>query len=128
MSINRLDTRGYWMVGSNEIYIPSTPCKISHENIAGPSSGRDAAGYMHIDWVRRDVRKVTIAYNFITDTELRYVMSLMQGQEFTFTFRDQGLTQSMQAYAAQSSYESYSYSSFYNEGVYTNFTINVIEK
>lgn len=127
MTINRLDAQGYWMVGSSHIYIPSTPCKVEHSNVVGADSGRDETGIMHIDWVRRDVRKVYLHYNAITETELAYLMNLMQGKEFTFKFLDQGSVQTISAYVGESSYEFYSYSSAYDEGVYTNFEIHVIE-
>lgn len=127
LNINTLDTAGKWMVGSSHIYIPSTPCKVEHSNIAGASTGRDETGIMHIDWVRTDVRKVFLKYNAITETELAYMMNLMQGKEFTFKFLDQGAVQTISAYVGESNYEFYSYSSAYSEGVYTNFEIHVIE-
>ena len=127
LNINKLDTQGYWMVGNSHIYIPSTPCKVEHSNVVGESSGRDETGIMHIDWVRRDTRKVFLHYNAITETELSYLMGLMQGKEFTFTFRDQGTVQTINAYASESNYQFYSYSSMYAEGVYTDFEIHVIE-
>lgn len=127
MTINTLDTQGYWMVGSSHIYIPSTPCKVEHSNVAGASTGRDESGALHIDWVRRDVRKVILKYNAITKTELATMMALMQGKEFTFKFRDQGVVKTMSAYVGESNYEFYSYSSAYNEDVYVNFEIHVIE-
>lgn len=128
MTINKLDTDGYWMVGSSHIYIPATPCKIEHSNVVGSSSGRDESGVMHIDWVRRDVRKVFLKYNAITKTELAYMMNLMQGKEFTFKFLDQGTVKTIDAYVGESNYEFYSYSSAYDEGVYVNFEIHVVEK
>lgn len=128
MTINKLDTDGYWMVGSSHIYIPSTPCKVEHSNVTGSSTGRSEDGVMRIDWLRRDVRKVFLKYNAITKTELATMMSLMQGKEFTFKFLDQGAVQEINAYVGESSYEFYSYSSAYNEGVYINFEIHVIEK
>ena len=127
LSINTLDTQSKWMVDSYEIYIPSTPCKVEHSNVTGASTGRDEAGLMHIDWVRRDVRKVFLHYNAITESELSYMMSKMQGKEFSFKFLDQGSVQTMDAYVGESSYEFYSYSSAYSEGVYINFEIHVIE-
>lgn len=127
MTINKLDTQGYWMVGDTHIYIPATPCKVEHSNIAGASSGRDESGVMHIDWVRRDVRKVFLTYKAITETEVAYLENLMQGKEFTFKFRDKGSIQTMTAYVGESSYEFYSYSDIYDEGVYINFSMNVIE-
>ena len=127
LHINKLDTAGKWMVDSDEIYIPSTPCKVEHSNVTGESTGRDETGIMHIDWVRTDVRKVYLHYNAITETELAYMMSRMQGKEFSFKFLDQGSVQTMNAYVGESSYEFYSYSTLYAEGVYTNFEIHVIE-
>lgn len=125
MTINKLDTNGYWMVGSTHIYIPATPCKIEHSNITGSSTGRDESGYMHIDWVRRDVRKVYLTYKAITGTELAYMMNLMQGKEFSFTFLQDNVVQTINAYVGECSYESYSY--VIGDMVYTNFSINVIE-
>jgi hypothetical protein len=116
------------MVGTSHIYVPSTPCKVEHSNVVGADSGRDETGIMHIDWVRRDVRKVYLHYNAITKTELAYLMNLMQGKEFTFKFIDQGSVQTIDAYVGESSYEFYSYSSAYDEGVYVNFEIRVVEK
>lgn len=127
MTINKLDTDGKWMVGSSHIYIPSTPCKVEHSNVAGPSSGRDESGVMHIDWLRRDVRKVLMKYNVISASELAYMMGLMQGKEFTFKFYDQGSVKTMSAYVGESNYDFYSYSPVYSEPVYINFEIHVIE-
>ena len=127
LSINKLDTDGFWMVGDSHLYIPSTPCKVEHSNVVGSNSGRDETGYMHIDWVRRDVRKVFLHYNAITETELTYLMGLMQGKEFTFKFKDQGSVKTISAYVGESNYQFYSYSNLYDEGVYVDFSINVIE-
>lgn len=129
MTINKLDTNGYWMVGSTPIYVPSTPCKVERSNVVGSSSGRDEYGVMHIDWQRRDVRKVSLHYNAITASELKYMEDLMQGKEFTFTFLQDTTNnvQTINAYAGESSYEHYSYSALYNEPVYTNYEIHVIE-
>ena len=128
MNINRLDTNGYWKVGSTNIYVPSTPCKVKHSNITGSSTGRSEDGVMRIDWIRRDVRKVYLQYKAMTATELSTLMGLMQGKEFTFTFRDQGATKTMSAYVGESSYEFYSYSSVFGEPIYVNVEIPVIEK
>lgn len=97
MTINKLDTQGYWMVGNNHIYIPSTPCKVEHSNVTAAETGRDETGYMHIYWLRRDVRKVFLKYNAITESEVAYLEGLMQGKEFTFKFLDQGAVQTIEA-------------------------------
>lgn len=138
MNINKLDTKGWWAVRRYNadgtwqdanplpIYTPATPCKVEHSNIAGSDSGRDETGYMHIDWVRRDVRKVFLTYKAITPAEVAYMENLMQGKEFQFTFRDKGAVQTMKAYVGESSYEFYSYADGVGE-FYTNFSMNVIE-
>ncbi len=118
------------MVGNTHIYIPSTPCKIEHSNVTGSSTGRDESGYMHIDWLRRDVRKVYLTYKAITGAEVANLLSLMQGKEFTFTFLEDNTVSTMNAYVGECSYESYSYADGYMGGdkIYTNFSMNVIEK
>lgn len=113
------------MVGSTHIYIPSTPCKIEHSNVTGSSTGRDESGVMHIDWVRPDVRKVYLTYKAITGTELGWLMGLMQGKEFTFTFLEDDAVYTMNAYVGECSYEAYS--NALGDKIYTNFSINVIE-
>lgn len=125
MQINRLDTDGFWMVGSNHIYIPSLPCKVEHSNVVGEASGRDETGLMHIDWLRRDVRKVLLTYNVITASELSYMLGLMQGKEYTFTFWDNGAVQTINAYTGECSYETYRMTA--GEKIYTKFQINVVE-
>lgn len=80
---------------------------------------------MHIDWVRRDVRKIILHYNAITGTELYYMQDLMQGKEFSFTFLQDKQVQTIDAYAGESSYEHYSYA--LGDKVYTNYEIHVIE-
>lgn len=127
MAICTLDTKGYWKVGSTNIYVPSINTKVEHSNVAGQSTGRSEDGIMRIDWVRRDVRKVYLKYPAMTASELATMVSLMQGKEFTFTFRDQGTTQTMSAYVGEMSYEFYSYSSHYNDEIYVNVEIHVIE-
>lgn len=125
MAIAKIDTDGKWMVDSSHIYVPSTPCKVEHSNIAGSSTGRDESGVMHIDWVRRDVRKVFLTYSYISASELAYMMNLMQGKEFTFKFDDQGSVKTMTAYVGESSYSYYTDNG--TEKIYKDFSINVIE-
>lgn len=126
MAINTLDTNGYWKVGTTSIYVPSYETKVEHSNVAGASSGRAEDGIMHIDWVRRDVRKVYLRYAAMTAAELATMVSLMQGKEFTFTFRDQGTTQTMNAYVGEMNYKFYTYASSFGE-IYTDVEIHVIE-
>lgn len=121
----KLDTAGEWMVNDNHIYIPSNGIQVEHTNLAGSSSGRTEDGVMHIDWVRRDIRKVNLRWSVLTGPELNYIMGLMQGKEFTLTFRDRGKVQTMSAYSSESSYTYYS--AALGEDVYTDVSINAIE-
>lgn len=127
-SINKLDTAGEWMWNNSHLYIPSAGVKIQHTNVAGADSGRTEDGVMHIDWVRRDVRKVFLTYQIMTEAELSYMIGLLQGQEGTFKFYDKGAQQTMDAYVGESvySYESSNYLGKYGR-VYTGVSINIIE-
>lgn len=121
----KLDTAGEWMVNSSHLYIPSAGIKVEHTNLAGSSSGRTEDGVMHIDWVRRDIRKVNLQWKVLTASELDYVLGLMQGKEFTLTFKDRGKVQTMSAYSSESSYTYYS--AALGEDIYTDVSINAIE-
>ena len=121
----KLDTAGEWMVNDSHLYIPSAGIKVEHSNLAGSSSGRTEDGVMHIDWVRRDIRKVHLQWSVLTASELNYILGLMQGQEFTLTFKDRGQVQTMSAYSSESSYTYYS--AAFGEDIYTDVSINAIE-
>lgn len=121
----KLDTAGEWKVNSSPLYIPSAGIRVEHSNLAGSSSGRTEDGIMHIDWVRRDIRKVNLQWKVLTGTELNYILGLMQGKEFTLTFKDRGIVQTMSAYSSESSYTYYS--AALGEDIYTDVSINAIE-
>ena len=121
----KLDTAGEWMVNSSHLYIPSAGIKVEHTNLAGSSSGRTEDGVMHIDWIRRDIRKVNLLWKVLTASELDYILGLMQGKEFTLTFKDRGKVQTMSAYSSESSYTYYS--AALGEDIYTDVSINAIE-
>ena len=80
---------------------------------------------MHIDWIRRDIRKVNLQWKVLTAAELDYVLSLMQGKEFVITFKDRGVVQTMNAYSSESSYTYYS--AALGTDLYTDVSINAIE-
>ena len=113
------------MVNGKPLFVPSAGIQIEHSNLAGSSSGRTEDGIMHIDWVRRDIRKVCLRWSVMTANELNYVMNLMQGKEFVLTFKDRGKVCTMNAYSAESSYTYYS--AALGEDLYTDVSINAIE-
>lgn len=127
MAIAKLDTDGYWMVDSTHIYIPAPNVKIEHTNVASADSGRTEDGVMHINWVRTDVRKVNMVYSALTGDEKDFLLNLMQGKEFTFTYWDNG-AKSFSGYVGECNYEAYAPGLYASEGgLYRNFSINVIE-
>ncbi len=121
----KLDTAGEWKVNNNHLYIPSAGITVEHTNLAGSSSGRTEDGVMHIEWIRRDIRKVNLQWKVLTASELDYVLGLMQGKEFTLTFKDRGKVQTMSAYSSESSYTYYS--AALGQDIYTDISINAIE-
>lgn len=121
----KLDTAGEWKINSSHLYIPSAGIKVEHTNLAGASSGRTEDGIMHIDWIRRDIRKVYLQWKVLTASELDYVLGLMQGKEFNITFKDRGRVETMYAYSSESSYTYYS--DAFGEAIYTDVSINAIE-
>lgn len=126
MAIGKLDTRGYWAVNGTPIYVP-TEVQIEHENLASSDSGRVESGMMHITWIRRDIRKVNMTFGVISGAEVNYMLNLMQGQEFNFTYYDNG-AKTISAYVGKCSYGTKTYAIRANEGgIYTDFKINVIE-
>ena len=121
----KLDTKGEWKINDNPLYIPSAGIQVEHSNLAGSSSGRTEDGIMHIDWIRRDIRKVHLRWSVLTASELDYVLGLMQGKEFMITFKDRGKVQTMKAYSSESSYTYYS--AALGTDLYTDVSINAIE-
>lgn len=144
MAIARRASVNEWAVsfdGSNwtAIYVPAPNIKIEHTNVASADSGRTEDGYMHINWVRRDVRKVNLTYSAISGAEKAFMENLMQGKEFYFRYVDPHIeivngtetlvkVDSFYGYTGESNYQEYSSVHYTSEGgIYTNFSINVIE-
>ena len=118
-----------WTVNGTPIYRPSEGgVNIGHDNIVSSDSGRDEAGYMHIRWVRRDVRKVNFTYNKLTGNQVAYLRNLLQGNEFTFAYPDGDGTESFSAYCGRMSYDQFRLDLHEDEGgTYTNVQVDVVE-
>jgi len=133
MAVAKLASVNEWAVSTDgstwtAIYVPAPNIRIEHTNVASADSGRTEDGVMHINWVRRDVRKVNLVYNAISGNEKDTMESLMQGKEFYFRFKDGATVKEFYGYTGESSYQYYS--SVHNAsegGLFTNFSINVIE-
>ena len=125
--INYPDPNGYWKVDGTTIYTPASNCKVEHSNITSAATGHDEGGTLRIGWVRRDMVKIYYTLKTATASEVNALMNIMQGREFTFTYRDRGQTKTANCYCGESSYEFYTYADGLGE-IYKNFAINVIEK
>lgn len=117
-----------WRVNGTPIYRPAmNGVNIAHDNIAASDSGRDESGYMHIRWVRTDVVKVSLTYPKLTGNQVTYLVDLMQGKEFTFTYEDNG-SKSIYGYTGKITYDQQLLNHHADEGgTYTNVQVNVVE-
>ena len=126
MGIASKCTNGYWAIDGEPIYVPSG-VEISHENIVTSDSGRVESGYMHVTFVRGDVRTVQLEFDHITGYEVAFMRELTQGRVFELTFYDNGI-QVMQGYVGRTSYEQKNLGVYTDEGgEYENYKFNVIE-
>lgn len=126
MPILKISDKGYWAVNGTPIYTP-TDVGFDHDNIVSPESGRVESGYNRITWVRRDVRKVNLTYKLLTGAEAQYLKNLMQGQEFTFTYYDNGI-QSFYGYCGKCNWTLKNLSVYPDEGgLCADFKANVVE-
>lgn len=62
--------------------------KQTNESLASANSGRTDDGIMHIDWVRRNIRKWEIELPPCTSDELYSVFSKVQGRQYAITIFD----------------------------------------
>lgn len=126
MGLRKLDTTGMWKVNDSPIYVPDTDVGIEYHSLASEDSGRDESGYMHIVWVRTDLRKVKLKYALMTGEELAYMRNLMQGKEFLFTYADENKASTFQAYTSK--IDATLYTKIGDVLIYKDVSINAIEK
>lgn len=121
-------TSKHWAVNGSAIPEPSPGTNISHESIQSADTGRTEDGKMHIDWVRRNMVKVSMKWNYLSGNEVSRLESLMQGKEFTLSYFDKGSTQTALVYVSTLSYEKSSDAIYKDEGgLYSNISANAIE-
>lgn len=127
MGVLKLCTDGSWAVNGQPIYPPSD-LSYGHEGLQAAGSGRAESGYMIKTWVRGDVRNVELEYRYLTGSEKQYLMDLMQGKDFSFTYYDGGVQSISSAYCNKTSYKGYRRRQFAEEGgLYKDFKIKIIE-
>lgn len=126
MGIAKLCTNGYYAVDGIPIYVPSA-VSFSHENIVTKDSGRLEDGFMHVNFVRGDVRTVSFEYDELTGAEKEFMLSLTQGVVFTLTYYDNGI-KTMRGYVGRSSEKQKDLSVYTDEGGrYQGYKFDVVE-
>lgn len=126
MGLRKLDNTNSWKVNSNPIYIPDADISVEFNSLASEDSGRDESGVMHITWIRTNIRKMVIKYALMTEEELNYMVELVQGKEYTFTFVDVGGVHTMEAYT--STVTATLYTTFNGINIYKDVSFSVIER
>lgn len=126
MGLRKLDTENMWKVNDSPIYVPDTDVGVEYNSLASEDSGRDESGYMHIVWVRTDIRKVKLKYALMTGEELAYMRNLMQGKDFYFTYADEQQPKTFYGYT--SNINATLYTKFGDTLIYKDVSINVIEQ
>lgn len=127
MGIGRLNN--HWKVNSTPIYEPSAGMKILHTSISSADSGRTEDGYMHNTWVRQDIIKIDLAWKALTGDEVAYLISLVQGKEFTLTYYEFGSEHTAEVYVAEVNYNSQFDGRYASEGgLCTDISFSAVEK
>ena len=125
MGIGKLSSR--WKVNGTPIYEPSSGIQILHTSISSADSGRTEDGYMHIEWVRRDIVKINFVWRALTGNEVRNLISLMQGKIFTLTYYELGQTHTARVYVAEINYKDQGSTVFASQGgLCTDITANAV--
>lgn len=115
-----------WKADGKPLYTPSRELECSDESIVGPDSGRGENGAMHIDWVVRKIVGMTLVYKTMTEPELKYMMDLIKGKEFMFTYPDpQDGLRTVPAYCSKVNYARYS--DALGVRIYTNVSFPIAE-
>lgn len=119
----------HWKVNGTAIYEPAADIKAQRNSVASEDSGRTEDGYMHITWVRPDVVKISMVWKALTGNELQTLINLIQGKEFTLTYREFGTDKTANVYVAEVNYTCKSQKLFSSEGgLYVDISANAIEK
>ena len=126
MGIGKLSSR--WKVNGTPIYEPSSGLQILHTSISSADSGRTEDGYMHNTWVRRDMVKISLSWRALTGNEVRNLINLMQGKNFTLTYYELGQTHTAQVYVAEVNYKDQGSTVFASQGgLCTDISANAVE-
>lgn len=114
-----------YAINGQAIYSPQT-CQVTYESLADENSGRTDDGVMHINWIWRKIRKVTMTFPPLTSTEIAELVNRIQGQEYELTYPDPADgTQTIHCYTSNSSAD-LKYGVLYG-GLWVGFSFSAIE-
>lgn len=99
----------------------------SLESLASENSGRDDAGYMHIEWIREKIRKFEIQMPPMLASEAQQLINDVQGQEYTINIFDISTNTTTNIDAYTGSTKAQCYSGVIKNGIWTGFTFTATE-
>ena len=114
-----------YAINGKAIYSPQT-CTVTYESLADGNSGRTDDGVMHINWIWRKIRKVTMTFPPLTAQEIAELVDLVQGQEYELTYPDMADKKlTIRCYTSNSSAD-LKYGVLYG-GLWVGFSFSAIE-
>ena len=109
------------------IFDPSAELPFEHTNLVGSSTGWSEGGQNYIDWVLRDIVKVSLRYVRMNANELAYMKNLLQGHEYTFRYYDVYEVCTAHCYTGDMQYNKISEAWRNGEELYGDCEMHVIE-
>lgn len=127
MGIGR--TSNHWKVNGTSIYEPGYGTKVLHTSISSADTGRTEDGHMHNTWVIPDLIKISFMWKALTGNEVKTLIQLVQGKDFTLTYREFGTDHTAQVYVSEVNYTPVSSALFASDGgLCADISFNAIEK
>lgn len=121
-----LSNHGQIKIGST-LYSPMSIIP-SFESLVSDNSGRADDGTMHIEWIKRKIRKFEITMPPMTPTEAQALLALVQGQEYTLTVFDISTNSEQNVSVYTSGSKAQCYSGVLNSnGLWTGLTFTATE-
>ncbi len=129
MPVCKLSEDLAWAIDGVPIYIPGADgVDFDHEGLQSKQSGRAEDGYMIKEWIRRDVRNLTITYPYMTGDEKQLILDLIQGRDFSLDYWDGGPRTIASAYCNKVTYKGMSRGLYAAEGgLYKDVSFKIIE-
>lgn len=101
--------------------------KISYDSLTSDDSGRTDDGVMHIYWIYRKIRKLTIEMPPCTASDISILFQKVQGRVYNITYYDPLIDgeKTIEVYTSDSSADMYS--GVVNNGTWKGIQFNAIQ-